>query len=193
MKTKTINLYQFHELTEEQQAKVIEKYRYFNDDIFKCYVEDEYSMGEIWNSGFVKAKPCYSLGYSQGVGACFDCNDFNFDLLLKDWEHPHKKWLIDIIQDYCECGIFTNQFGYRYSHANTRDFNICYRYDHKRITKTISQIVEYIENLRYELSENLTNRLYEQLEYLRSDEQIAESLIANEYYFNSETLKIEYY
>ena len=90
MKQKTINLYKFEELTEDQQEKVLDKYRYFNDDTFECYVKDEYSMGKIWESGFLNAEPNYSLNYCQGDGACFDCDDFDFDLLLKDWEHKHK-------------------------------------------------------------------------------------------------------
>ena len=192
MKTKTINLYKFEELTAEQQEKVLDKYRDWNDDVFESYAEDECNTLEITENGFNNPTIHYDLSCSQGSGACFDCTEFDFDKLLKDWEHPHKKWFINIIQDYCEYGIFTNQFGYHYSHANTRDFNICYRYDHKHIEKTLCEIVEYIEALRLELSENLTARLYEQLEWLRDDERIKETLISNEYYFNAETLEIEY-
>ena len=194
MKTKTINLYQFEELTEEQQAKVIEKYRYFNDDIFESYVNDESSMGEIWNSGFLKAKPCYSLGYSQGDGACFDCNDFDYDLLLKDWQHKHRNWIINIIKTHYKGYIKCNQYGYHYSHSKTRYFDLEANFNcfYLHIEKAVNSAINHIEALRLELSENLTARLYEQLEWLRSDEQIAEALIANEYYFNGETLEIEY-
>ena len=198
MKTKTINLYKFEELTAEQQEKVLDKYRDFNDDVFESYVNDECNTLEIIESGFNNPEIHYSLSYSQGDGACFDCNDFDFDLLLKDWQHKHKNWIVNILKNYCEFGISRNQFGYHYSHANTRNFEINYcssplDYDfHKRIIQAINEAEKYIENLRYKLAENLTNRLYEQLEWLQSDEQIAESLIDNEYYFNAETLEIEY-
>lgn len=197
MKTKTINLYKFEELTAEQQEKVLDNYRDWNDDIFESYAEDECNTLEITESGFLNPTIHYDLSYSQGSGACFDCNDFDFDLLLKDWQHKHKQWIINIIKNYCEFGIIKNQFGYYYSHSNTRDFEIIYcsplGYDfHKRIIQAIYLAEKHIENLRYELAESLTNRLYQQLEWLQSDEQIAESFIDNEYYFNSETLKIEY-
>ena len=197
MKTKTINLYQFHELTDEQQAKVLDKYRDWNDDIFESYVNDECNTLEITESGFNNPKIHYSLSYSQGDGACFDCNDFDFDLLLKDWQHKHKNWIINIIKKHCYGYIKRNQFGYHYSHSKTRYFELVtdgdLDYDcYKNIDKALYLAEEHIEKLRYELAENLTNRLYEQLEWLQSDEQIAESLIDNGYYFNSETLEIEY-
>ena len=197
MKTKTINLYQFHELTDEQQAKVLDKYRDWDDDIFESYVNDECNTLEITESGFNNPKIHYSLSYSQGDGACFDCNDFDFDLLLKDWQHKHKNWIINIIKNYCEFGIRKNQFGHYYSHSNTRDFYIDYYspldYDlHKRIIQAVAEAEKHIESLRYKLAENLTTRLYDQLEWLQSDEQIKETLISNEYYFNAETLEIEY-
>ena len=39
MKTKIINLYKFTELTAEQQAKVLDKYRDFNDDILQAMLK----------------------------------------------------------------------------------------------------------------------------------------------------------
>lgn len=197
MKTKTINLYKFEELTEEQQEKVLDKYRDFNDDMFESYVSDECNTLEITENGFNNPIIHYDLGYSQGDGACFDCNEFEYDLLLKDWNHPHKQWVINIIKSECETVIHKNQFGYHYSHSKTRNFEIYYGgrlgYDfHSRIIKAIDSAEKHIENLRYELAESLTDRLYQQLEWLQSDEQIAEVLIDNEYYFNGETLEIEY-
>lgn len=194
MKTKTINLYKFEELTEEQQAKVLDKYRDFNDDVFESYVNDEYNTLEITESGFNNPTIHYSLGNSQGSGACFDCNDFNFDLLLKDWQHKHKNWILNIIKSYYQGYIKLNQYGYHYSHSKTRYFGMseCFYNTYYYLEGAVNNAIEHIENLRYELSENLTNRLYEQLEWLRSDEQIKDILIANEYYFNGETLEIEY-
>lgn len=76
MKTKTINLYQFHELTEEQKAQVIERYRDINDDTFDCMVRDEFITLPLFEAGFLDPEIHYSLSYCQGDGACFDCNDF---------------------------------------------------------------------------------------------------------------------
>lgn len=198
MKQKIINLYEFHELSHEQQEKVINNNRFINDDDFELYVSDEFCMGEIWESGFIDAQPNYSLNYSQGDGACFDCDEFDFDLLLKDWQHKHKNWIINIIKDFCSCEISRNHFATYYCHSKTRYFEInTYQVegnytDRKHIIEAIQDADNYIENLRYELSKNLTARLYEQLEWLRDDEQIKETLISNEYYFNGDTLEIEY-
>lgn len=195
MKTKTINLYQFEELTPEQQEKVIEKYNDINDDSFEfclsSYVED------IKETGFKNPDLYYSLSYSQGDGACFECEQFDFDLLLKDWQHKHKNWIVNIIKQHYEGYIKLNSFGYHYSHSNTRYFILssdgvmdCRNYPN--IEKAIEDVENHIENLRYELSEQLTSDLYNELEYLRSDDAIKETLIANEYYFNAETLEIEW-
>jgi hypothetical protein len=196
MKQKTINLYTFEELTPEQQEKVLNNNRFINDDDFELYVGDEFCMGEIWESGFINAQSHYSLSYSQGDGACFDCNEFDFDKLLKDWEHPHKNWIVNIIKKHCYGYIKSNSWACRYSHEKTRYFELVgegdldYNYEH--IDKALDLAEQHIEALRLELSENLTARLYEQLEWLRSDEQIKDTLIANDCYFNEETLEIEY-
>jgi len=193
MKQKTINLYQFEEITEEQQAQVIEKYRDINDDTLVLYADDELCMQEIWESGFIDAKPCYDLIYSQGGGACFNCDEFDFDLLLKDWEHKHKNWIVNIIKEHYQGYIKENRYANFYSHSKTRYFELeaNFNYLYLHIERAINSAIAHIENLRYELAESLTNRLYEQLEWFRSDEQIKDTLIANEYYFNGETLKIE--
>lgn len=193
MKTKTINLYQFHELTTEQQAEVIEKYRDINDDVFDSYVSDECNTLELFENGFLSPSINYDLSYSQGSGACFDCSEFDFDLLLKDWKHKHKKWIINILKNHYECHIIKNNYGYHYSHSKTRYFTAheLFYNTYVYVESAVNNAIEYIENLRYQLAENLTNRLYDQLEWLRDDEQIKETLIANEYYFNDETLEIE--
>lgn len=194
MKQKTINLYKFEELTPEQQENVINNNRFINDDDFELYAGDELCMGEIWESGFIDAQPHYSLSYSQGDGACFDCNEFDFDLLLKDWEHPHKKWILNIIKDHYQGYIKSNYYGNYYSHSKTRYFDIEARFDclNMHIERAIQKAISHIENLRYNLAEKLTKQLYNDLEYLRSDEVVKDCLISNEYYFNGDTLEIEY-
>lgn len=193
MKQKTINLYQFNELSDDQKQKVIEKYRDFNDDIFDSYINDECNILELVENGFKNPTIHYDLSYSQGSGACFDCNDFDFELLLKDWQHKHKKWIINILKNHYECEILKNQFGYHYSHSKTRYFTAyeLFYNTYSHVECAANKAIEYIENLRYELSESLTDRLYQELEFLRSDEQIADALICNDYYFNGETLEIE--
>ena len=190
MKQKTINLYQFKELTPEQQTKVIEKYRDIEVELLNA--NDETYTEPIHNAGFLHPDIYCDLSYSQGSGACFDCNAFDFDKLLKDWEHPHKKWIVNIIKSHYLGYIKSNQYG-NYSHSKTRyftmyeDFYNTYVY----VEGAVNNAIEHIEDLRYNLAEELTKQLYNDLEYLRSDEVVKNCLISNEYYFNAETLEIE--
>ena len=95
MKTKTINLYKFHELTEEQQAKVIDKYSDINDELTCDLITwDEHFVQGLKEKGFLNPDISYYLSYSQGDGASFTCSEFDYDLLLKDYAGKHKSWMI---------------------------------------------------------------------------------------------------
>ena len=199
MKQKTINLYQFEELTKEQQKKVIEKYRDFNDDLTCDLINyDDTHITRLEEYGFLNPVISYSLSYCQGDGVCFDCNDFDFELLLKDFECKHKQWIINILDNYCDCAIHRSSYANYYYHKRTRYFEIntygldCNYKEHQRISNIIKDIDSYIESLRLYVCDELEENLKADIDYLTSDEAIAETLIANEYYFNGETLEIEY-
>lgn len=190
MKQKIINLYQFEELTDEQKTKVLDKHRDIEVELMNA--NDDTYTNPIHDAGFLAPDVYCDLSYCQGSGACFDCNEFDFDLLLKSWEHPHKKWIIDIIKAYFRPTIETTT--YRYSHEKSRCFGL---FDDlpkncKHIEEATFLAQVYIEGLRFELSKKLTEQLYNDLEYLRSDEVVKDFLISNDYYFNGETLEIEY-
>ena len=55
----------------------------------------------------------------------------------------------------------------------------------------LENIREYIENIRLYACDELEENLQADIDYLTSDEAIADALIANECYFNGETLEIE--
>lgn len=193
MKQKIINLYQFNELTPEQQTKCVEKHRDIEvEDLFNA--NDETYTNPIHDAGFLCPDIYCDLSYSQGSGACFECNDFDFDKLLKDWEHPHKNWIVNIIKSHYQGYIKSNHYGSYYSHSKTRYFDLeaNFNYFYLNIERAINSAINYIENLRYNLAEELTKQLYNDLEYLRSDEVVKDCLINNEYYFNAETLEIEW-
>ena len=192
MKQKVINLYEFHELTTEQQAEVIEKNRDIEVELFNA--NDETYTQPIHDAGFLNPVIYCDLSYCQGSGACFDCNEFDYDKLLKDWQHTHKKWIIDIIKSHYQGYIKCNQYGYHYSHSKTRYFILSEGFynTYYYLEGAVNNAIEHIEKLRYKLSEQLTEQLYNDLEYLRSDEVVKDCLISNEYYFNGETLEIEY-
>lgn len=193
MKTKTINLYKFEELTTEQQEKVIEKNRDFNDDIICNLIElDDAYILSLEEQGFINPKISYDLSYSQGSGASFTCTQLDYDLLLKDYTGKHKNWMIEILKQYCEVQI-ERKYSCHYVHENSCNTELYEytQYNYPHIIDELENIRKHIEEIRLEACINLAEALQEEIDYLQSDESIAESLINNEYYFNEETLEIE--
>lgn len=194
MKTKTINLYKFHELTAEQQAKVIDKYSDINDEL-TCDLTtwDEHFVQCLKEQGFLNPDISYSLSYRQGDGASFTCTQLDYDLLLKDYAGKHKSWMLEILKQYCEVEI-KRSYSCHYVHENSCNTEL-YEYtlyNYPRIKDELENIRQYIEGIRLEACINLAEDLQSEIDYLTSEEAIKETLIANEYYFNAETLEIEY-
>ena len=194
MKTKTINLYKFHELTAEQQAKVIDKYSDINDEL-TCDLTtwDEHFVQCLKEQGFLNPDISYSLSYRQGDGASFTCTQLDYDLLLKDYAGKHKSWMLEILKQYCEVKIERSYCCHYYHErsCNTELYEYTL-YNYPRIKDELENIRQYIEDIRLEACINLAEDLQNEIDYLTSDEAIKEALIANEYYFNAETLEIEY-
>lgn len=193
MKEKTINLYTFEELTEDQQAEVIEKNRdYYSDTTCNLIEYDEAHVMKLEEQGFINPKISYSLNYCQGDGASFTCKELDFDLLLKDYKHAHKDWLLNILKNYCEVQI-ERSYSCHYVHERSCNTEL-YEYtqgNYPHIIDELDNIRQYIEDLRLQACETLAEDLQADIDYLTSDEAIAEALIINEYYFNGETLEIE--
>ena len=194
MKTKTINLYKFEELTEEQQAKVLDKYRDFNDDMLNHLIEydDDYILS-LKEQGFINPKISYDLSYSQGSGVSFTCTQLDYNLFLKDYKGKHKNWMIKILKQYCEMQI-EREYSCHYVHERScnTELYVYTQYNYPHIMDELENIRNHIEEIRLEACVNLAEDLQDEIDYLQSDERIAESLIVNEYYFNGETLEIEY-
>ena len=132
----------------------------------------------------------YDINYCQGRGACFYTKyqpNLQYDLLFDGLEIPHKKWLFDIIDNYCETEL--KKINTFYSHENTVRFNL-YFYDkgntHSRIEKILEKMSDYAEKKRYDLSCEICNRLTENWENYMSDDFIENELIENEYYFDDD-------
>lgn len=194
MKTKTINLYKFHELTEEQQAKVIDKYRDINDELTCNLITwDEHFVQGLKEQGFLNPDISYSLSYRQGDGASFTCSELDYDLLLKDYIGKHKSWMLEILKQYCEVKIERSYYC-RYVHENSCNTELYEytQYNYPKIIDELENIRQHIENKRLNACIELAESLQNEIDYLTSEEATKEALIANEYYFNGETLEIEY-
>lgn len=154
--------------------------------------------------GETKYKPTvYFSGFSsQGDGACVEgtwrARDVNPDKLKayapQDEElHRIVAGLAEIAREYPD-GYFTVKHRGHYSHSGCTDFSIelpCELFDetaygspeHKRLGEQISNDEETVK----ELARDFMNWIYRQLEkewtHQNSDEQVEESIRANEYEF----------
>lgn len=194
MKTKTINLYKFEELTTEQQEKVLDKYRDWNDDLTCNLIDYDYiHIEKLKEKGFLNPDISYDLSYSQGDGASFTCTELDYNLLLKDYKGKHKNWLLNILKEYCEVRIERSPYC-RYYHENSCNTELYEytQYNYPHIIDELENIRQHIEEIRERACLELKHDLQADIDYLESDECIAESFIDNEYYFNGETLEIEY-
>lgn len=188
MKTKTIILRQFQECSKELQETILNNYRDINVEDVNIYENNDTHMQNLADKGFLNPTVYYDLSCCQGSGACFVCSEFELNLLLENLEIKHKTWLINIIKNYCEIELKENHLANFYTHENTVNFDIItyFQKDFKRIEKHIDIIKNYIEKIRLEACRELYNNLSNDYDFLRSDEQVKETLIANEYYFNEQ-------
>lgn len=186
MKTKTIILRQFKECSKELQETILNNYRDINVEDVNIYENNDTHMQNLADKGFLNPTVYYDLSCCQGNGACFVCSEFELNLLLEDLEIKHKTWLINIIKNYCEIELKTNHLANFYTHENTVNFNIItyFQKDYKNIEKAIETIEKHIEKIRLEACKELYKNLTNDYDFLRSDEQVKETLIANEYHFN---------
>lgn len=189
MRTEQINIYQFSELSEKVQQKVLEKRRYWNvSEDWRRYTYDEfignhpqYEDCEISFSGF----------YGQGNGASFTfrLDSAYFEKWVESLDIP--EWKKAILVHY------TPEFtGERNSHHYSRKHtvSICLNSEsHNRENIDALKFKyyhEFLELLRSEVYSHC-GELYRTLEgeydYLTSDECIIEGMTDCEFYENGET------
>lgn len=186
----------WEELTPEQRAKIIDK----NRDIRLDYLSNEDIIWEfseagekIADAGFLNPDIYYEYNNCQGQGACFDCEIFNWELLLEDLDIPHKKFFIKYLEEGTNIsyGIArpNASFAYHYSHERCRKFYIDAQYGWpSRVCEIYEKIEEHIEKKRLNLSQEAFSEICNAIDWLQSDECVAEEFAYTDYYFNEETL-----
>lgn len=196
MRQKTITLYQFNELTDKAKEKARQWYREANaDDSFwseHILTEDApvilkhlgYSAPEIYYSGFS----------SQGDGACFsgtwDASDCK-PAALKAYA-PEDTELNRIADAFAVLIVKHNDMNARLSHSGHyyHEHSISYnlQFSEEDLDNGGTQDFTDAENEFEELSRDLMRWIYRTLEteyeYQNSDEQIEETITANEYEFD---------
>ncbi len=201
MRTETIEIYQFEELSKDVQEKVIEA----NYDWNTKYEDFSFEI-EIWeeklnNIGFTDSKISFSGFSSPGSGASF-ISSVDIDKIfsyavynesdrysdIKDFE----KFINLMDKNTIKFSFWVERVGhYRYSHENTCavDYELDLYLDNCSLTTedwfyaTVKKIRCTIEDIRYRLSKEIYSNLQARYEYLQSEEAVKESLIANEMEF----------
>lgn len=195
MKTKTITLYQFDELSDEAKENAIEKLR----DINVNYPDWDDYLIDNWQEalekiGFQNAKIEYSGFWSQGDGASFTA-DINSEKIFSSMvycraqkDYPSAR-IIELAEKiYINDGfkMYLSRGRSNYSHERAVSINIDVENPY-RDNRFWAKIIERFENALDDFRIDLCHAIYKTLEtnynYLTSDEAIAEAIRANEYDF----------
>lgn len=187
MKTITVNLYKFNELSEEAKQATIEKYRDINVDYdgWHDFIIEEYT-GELEALGYENITINYSGFWSQGDGASFTAATID----LWQWIKAHKlgnkyrslkKWI-----DEGELVASIQRETHHYYHEKTVSSTV----ESGDCPAKLSSLIDELENELDEKTEDYCRELYKQLsnayDSLTTDEAVAETLEANEYDFLAE-------
>jgi len=199
MRTISIKAYRYEELSDEAKERVLKEQRHvnvrFNDwhdliiDAWKCSLEEfAFFAPRIYFSGF----------YSQGDGACFECDSIYTDKLFEavkaeidkfskgfqDFFKTHEVALSDFMEDYVSFTIETRI--HRYCHENTRyiDWSV-YGTDKKSeyFEHFIDEIGEWLEEKRKTFCKEIYQQLEEEYENQTSDESVIYTATSDEYEF----------
>lgn len=191
MRTITVNLRTIGELNEQERARALDKYRYWNVECDEWY---EYTLAQ-WKEileiiGISDADIRFRGFCSQGDGASFTgYYGYNKGALSKlrkeypNWSELHE--VVRAIQDIQKRFFYTltcelYRFGHHYSHENT-------------VGVTGAEwckgwLPDSVEDELLEPMRDLMRMIYSQLEqeydYLTSDDAVYESLLINEVEFN---------
>ena len=191
-----IKCLQWNELSSEQRQKIIDK----NRDIRLDWLSNEEIIWEfseagnkIADAGFLNPDIYYEYSHCQGQGACFDCEIFNWELLLEDLDIPHKKFFIKYLEEGTNIsyGIArpNASFAYHYLHERCRKFYIDAQYGWpSRVCEIYAKIEAHIEKKRLDLSQEAFSLICDAIDWLQSDECITEELECRDWYYNEETL-----
>jgi hypothetical protein len=191
MKTISINLYSFDELSEAAKQYAIEKQKLFKQDWDYLDSFTESANDQIFEAGFSETKIQYILSCSKGDGLSFSSKRFDNDKLKELFRKhlgPNKEKTINEILNYCTFKLTGNN-GNHYCYASKNDLTFEFD-DYKANKVNIHTIVSYIEtdlqNIYLDLCKELEGQGYEEIEYQFSDECIIEDIQESEHEFTEE-------
>jgi len=181
MKTTTVNLYEFSELTEEVQKKLIKRFKENIDINFEMDLFQDDCVEQITEAGFTNPKIRYSLSYSQGDGLSFSADNYTKlkELFIQVLGVNKEKTIELLLKHYW---IQIKSEG-RCCFASKTDieFTLDYGKDFENIEKVYENVQEKLQDIYLTLCKSLEKQGYQNIDYYYSDEYVIESLEANNY------------
>ena len=195
--------YTVDKLPEDIKQWVLDKYRHLEVEDFDWWdcVYDDWKE-KLQEFGFMEPEIYFSGFGSQGDGACFDCKHIDIRKFASHHKEtfiklffPHINKHLDAIENCVDFRIERNSYANHYSHRNTRyvDWQIHTDVDEElgeRLAATfeekIKEISGLIDDVRTELSDKIYKSLWDEYDYLTSDEAVIEALNSNDYKFDEE-------
>lgn len=181
----------FEELNEEQQAKAIEIHRDINVDHqeWHDFVKEEHHE-KLEAVGFSGVESAYSGFWSQGDGASFTADSLDIEKFLRSQKRwTHYRVLHEMIR-INEIWAKVVRTSHMYCHENTTQAEV---HGEHYIDFTPIQETRY-EELEKEIDTYITQAgqiyyraLNEAYDDLTSDEQVKQTIIANEMEFEEDT------
>lgn len=200
MTTKTINLYEFNELSESAKENAREWYRQGNreDAFWADCIEDE-ARQQANYMGFDVEKILWSGFWCQGDGACFigrwNANDLTIDKVADGWgESDSTAEIKEIAQRFTDFAKQFPELQVKISHNNRYCHERSVDYDFYFFDKETGEEKDWPENFNEkdfkEACVDFFQWIYQQLEkeyeHQQSDEVIDELMEANGWTFTED-------
>lgn len=193
MRTITIELFKFDELSKEAQAVAIEnnrgvgtEYQDWYENIYDYFKENnkEFEIDNIYFTGF----------YSQGDGAMFEYSDISDELFYEAIDNLKvSDWKKRFLKNNCTIYARGKHSG-NYYHERCCEHYIevenQFRSDYPNIEEFIDEseisIIEFIIDKYETLARKLYKQLEEDCDSRMTDKYISELIIANEWEFHAD-------
>ena len=187
MKRVTVEKYvgKFEDFSPQDQAKIITNYRDINVDYEWYEYTHEYMTTILELLGFNNVSIEFSGFSSQGDGASFTGKFVPARLSeLKRRVKRVKEYAPDVpLFDYLDMKFDAEEM----EDGEVKVYRLSSRYSH---SNTITSDNESLKDFARSFSDFIYSQLRSEYRHLTSDEDVKDTLIANEYEFDSETLKI---
>lgn len=182
--TTVTKLYEIDELSEESQKKALDNLRDINVDYegWHDWLIDDFKT-DLESKGYSNIEVFYSGFWSQGDGASFTAN-VDIEKWIQMQKGDYKNLLRDLKNGACPNIVIKKQGNYEHSNTMYIDSETGGVDDDAldEFTKLETDVLEYSKGLADKFYKNLESAY----EDLRDDEQVKETIYANECEFTSD-------